>query len=216
MIEWEKGLEICSTNSSLVPGTQEFSAQRMKMAKIQNELTLSNTSEGTMVLSFFNKGSLEQREMNKKKVKAMIGGILIMFNAGLKVSPENKMDEVDIFEATQFFFEELKYMRLEDLVLCLQMAKTGRLGAIFNRVDTMVLSEFWSKYRALYAANFESDKLYEKSQYGTFNTEAQTIAIKEERIMKQKQYEKEVQERVRKSVNRAEFNTKNLNQNDNY
>ena len=153
----------------------------------------------------FNKGTEFEKKRGKQLAKDLISYILLMFNAGIKIPNENKMDSVDIMEATLLLFDDMKYSRLEDLILCLKMAKEGKFGPIYNRVDSTVIFEFWRQYKELYQANFEREKILEKSNYGEFRTEQGSIQIAAERKAKADDAEKLEKEARQKKYERANF-----------
>lgn len=174
--------------------------------RLQAQLSLSNTHEGKMILTFFNKGTEEEKETGREFALMQICYVLQEFNRSIKVSEDRRMDYTEIYGLAIQMLEDLKWMRLEDLLLCLRFAKEGKFGPIFNRVDSSTIMSFWGQYKELYWRNFEADKLSEKSQYGQFNTEAQTIAISRQRANDREAQERLAREAYQKRVEKANFN----------
>ena len=158
-----------------------------------------------MLLSFFNKGNDALKARGKQIARDLISYVLAMYNASIKIPSENKMDGVDIVEAGYILIEKMEYYRIEDLILCLRMAKEGKFGPIYNRVDIPTILMAWGQYVELHQKNFEMEKSLEKSSYGQFRTEEQTMQIRKERHDKAEQAEREMKARIRQVVQKANF-----------
>lgn len=168
-------------------------------------MSLSNTSEGRQLGTLYNKGTELQKEEGRQLVMMQICYIISNFNNSLKVPAINKMTGPDIYECAALLMPDMFYMRLEDLILCLRMAKESKFGPAYNRVDTPTIMDFWRQYNELKSKHQEAEYYLEKGSYGQYRTEEHTKQIKAERIAEQKSMEELRREANRKKVERADF-----------
>lgn len=141
----------------------------MTIVDIQRSLTLATVNNGKCLFQYRNE------ELTLKTLCAIVG----QFNASLNVTTE-KMSGGDIYECA-VMLAEYTHDRIEDFILCLKMAKRGDFGKIYNRVDTLVIIEFWQKYLEEKAKFMESDYLSAKSKTGHYRNELDSVIISAER-----------------------------------
>ena len=171
-------------------------ALQIDLVNLQNKLTVAECygSHGCLNLRLYKVKYPAGEELALK----MLCAVISMFNAALNVTTE-RMSAASIYETATTIYTQHPVENVEDLILCLKMAKQGHFGKIYNRVDTMVILDFWRQYMELKQADFEIRTAIQKSQYGPYRTEADTLAI---RRAKQKP--------AQDTAHRAELAAKNM------
>lgn len=172
--------------------------QQIELVKVQNTLSPQQCygTHGCINLRLY-KVKFERGEELALK---MLCAVLSMFNASLNVTTE-RMSAASIYEVATIIYNKHPLENVEDLIMCLKMAKMGEFGKIYNRVDSMVILDFWGQYMALKQASFEMQYGMEKSNYGPYRTEAETLEI----IKQRQQQTKEHQARVELSAKNMEI-----------
>ena len=173
---------------------------------VQAQLSLTNANSGIQLGTLFNKGTDLEKANGRRLVEMQVCYIISSFNRSLKVNAENKMTGTDVYECATLLMPDMFYYRLEDLILCLRMAKEGKFGPAFNRVDVLSVMEYWQKYQEIKNGFREAEYYAEKGQYGEYRTEEHTRQIKAERISKQKTADQLEKDALRAKLERANFN----------
>jgi hypothetical protein len=120
---------------------------------------------GKNVLSYFNKGTAEEKRANMKEVHKFISFIILSFASTVNTSDGKNLNSYQIFEIADILLEESKYMRLEDIVFCFKRAKQGKYGKFYNRMDVPTVLGIWEQYKLEYEENFELEKRRELAKY---------------------------------------------------
>lgn len=173
-LDTKSKLEITST----LPQSENLSI-KLAIIDIQNSLKLENVNNNLCVFQYKN---------NDLVIKSYCA-IIAQFNAAINITTE-KMDAADIFELANTLMDHT-HDRIEDFILCLKMAKRGDFGKIYNRVDGMVILDFWKQYMDLKAVTMESQYKENKSQMEHTRNEIDSILISNERIF-ETQKEKQI------------------------
>lgn len=158
------------TDSEIIAGFKDQDQVdffKINLVKIQTNLNLDTVSNGKCMFQY----------RDPKIVTKMLCAIIAQFNASLNVST-TKMDAGDIYECATML-SEYTHDRFEDIILCLKMAKYGEFGKIYNRVDTLVIMDFWKQYLDRKAIHREHQ--YKTSKNGEYRTEADTQLISNSR-----------------------------------
>lgn len=150
-------------------------ALQIDLVNLQNKLTVSECygSHGCVNLRLYKIKYPQGEELALK----MLCAVISMFNAALNVTTD-RMSAASIYETATTIYTQHPVENVEDLILCLKMAKQGHFGKIYNRVDTMVILDFWRQYMELKQSDFETSTAITKSQYGPYRTEAETLEIR--------------------------------------
>lgn len=140
---------------------------KIGLIKLQNALTLDNVTQGRCLFQY----------KDPELVTKIICAIIAQFNASVNVSTE-KMDAADIYECATLL-QAYTHDRVEDIILCLRMSMQGKFGKIYNRVDTLIIMEFWNQYLDI---KYQHQEYSYKAQKGSdYRTEADTQLINNER-----------------------------------
>jgi len=142
---------------------------KMSIVDTQKDLTFLKTHDCKCLFHY------KDNDLVLKTICAIIS----QFNASINVTTD-RMDGGDIYECANLLMI-YTHDRIEDLILCLRMAKEGKFGKIYNRVDTLVLMEFWNKYLDMKSHFFEEEYKREKNSRGNYRDEIDTMIIREER-----------------------------------
>lgn len=121
--------------------------------------------KGKNVLSYFNKGTVEEKKANMKEVHKFISFLILSFASSVNFGDGRNLDSYQIFEIADVLLEETKYYRLEDLIFCFKRAKQGKYGKFYNRLDVPTVLGIWEQYKLEYEENFAREKERELRQY---------------------------------------------------
>lgn len=168
---------------------------QIDLVKLQNTLSISECygTHGCINLRLYK----VKFENGEELVLKMLCAVISLFNAAINVTTD-RMSAASIYETATAIYSQYPLENVEDLILCLKMAKMGQFGKIYNRVDTMVILDFWGQYMQLKDDNFQVSRAVEFNQYG-YNTEEKVLAA---RKLKNKPSED--------SEHRAEIAAKNM------
>jgi hypothetical protein len=143
-------------------------ANKIDLVDMQNKLDNNNNGLDLAI------NGLQIYKIEEKTRIKIFCAILAQFNQSLNVTTE-KMDGSDIYEVCLNLSKNYMYETMEDFILCLRLAKTGKLGIIYNRIDINTVAIFWQKYLDIKYKHIEGCYLTQKGLYGDFNTETDTM-----------------------------------------
>jgi len=165
----------------------------MQLAPLEMQLTISETFDKAIIKSVF-KG--EAGQIGFSVVKILTTRFIDSFGFSTKLNP------TQIETLTVDLLENFQYETLEDIIIFLKMARTGKFGSTGRGVDAnLILGDWFPKYLDQKAQKREEIYLKEKHSEIT-NTNAVDIyyaKIREEKAKKEKQLlaEKEIDEMVK-------------------
>ena len=56
------------------------------------------------------------------------------------------MNDIQMAQTADLILEEFYYLNIEDFKLCFNMAKSGKFGKVYDRIDGMVIMDWLSTY----------------------------------------------------------------------
>jgi len=71
------------------------------------------------------------------------------------VNVKNNITNFQIMDVSYMFLQQYTHSSLKDLILCLKMAKYGKLGPIYDRLDVPTVMDFITKYQEAKSAYLE-------------------------------------------------------------
>lgn len=119
------------------------------------------------------------------------------------------MNELEIFESAELFTNKYTHESISDLMLCFKMIKTGELGIVYNRFDTVTLFQFFDKYLNHKYDKFDKEHEAEKARLnGSVNTVQHTKMYQLEREADKIEREKQHREAI--SFQQVYYQNKNM------
>ena len=56
------------------------------------------------------------------------------------------MNDIQMAQTADLIFDEFYYLNIEDFKLCFNMAKSGKFGKVYDRIDGQVIMDWLSTY----------------------------------------------------------------------
>ena len=88
--------------------------------------------------------SVYRKHAGETKSRALVVLILAdlvkFFNVG------KAMNDVQMAQTADLIFDEFYYLNIEDFKLCFNMAKSGKFGKVYDRMDGQVIMDWLSTY----------------------------------------------------------------------
>lgn len=88
-------------------------------------------------------------EHGPAKVHAVLVMMIRDYCSSINVPESKKMNGDQEMEAASFLLDECGDFRMEDYLMMFTLAKRGKIGKVFDRVDIQLLSDFKESYSAL-------------------------------------------------------------------
>lgn len=146
----------------------------------------------------------------KKDIRKVLAAIVKNFNDSINVPEGKKLNTTQTVEVACFLLDECNNYRIEDYIMMFSLAKRGKIGNIFDRVDMPVISDIKANYEALrreYSERMQEEEL-RKKEYGDHDSKREVVdepeEVKEQRFKDamnlfaemKKKWEDEKQERM--------------------
>lgn len=88
--------------------------------------------------------SVYRKHAGETKSRALVVLILAdlvkFFNVG------KAMNDIQMAQTADLIFDEFYYLNIEDFKLCFNMAKSGKFGKVYDRIDGQVIMDWLSTY----------------------------------------------------------------------
>ena len=100
-------------------------------------------------LSVYRKYSGETK--SRALVVLFLSDLVKFFNVG------KAMNDIQMAQTADLILEEFYYLNIEDFKLCFNMAKSGKFGKVYDRIDGQVIMDWLSMYKNMRIETVVSD-----------------------------------------------------------
>lgn len=118
--------------------------------------------------------------------------VALIDNFNQSINAVRPMTAVQMNDVAFMILSEYGSYRLEDVVMFFSMAKTGKLGRIYDRIDIQTISQFlieYDKYRALYGQLEQEKQEYQKEK--EFKQPVNEVSVDTDALIKQMKEERQ-------------------------
>lgn len=110
--------------------------------------------------------ALYKKHSGETKARALVvlllSDLVKFFNVG------KAMNDIQMAQTADLILDEFHYFNLDDFKLCFNMAKSGKFGKVYDRIDGQVILEWLSEYETqrIELCKYESQTRHESIKAG--------------------------------------------------